>query len=303
MFDLYCLGGISVDLVVNAPRLPLEGEKLIVSQAGRLAGGFIANTACAAARLGLHTAWSGYVGDDDFGQTIMRDFDDFGVDIHDIIVHKDSGTSYTIILLLPNGERTILVVPTLPSPPPVNRYILKSLRSSRMAYTAFYEPDWFTQIAQTIHAAGGKIAVDMEVNTLDNIDSINNLLPQTDIIFTNEEGLRLTTAGRSLDDCVNKLFQIGLEMVVITNGKKGASVYTPSCHCSTEARDVPVIDTTGAGDCFHAAFLFGVLSNWDLQYSLDFASASAALLIQSVGARTGLPTLSQVNEFIKTHSL
>lgn len=85
MIDLYCLGGASVDLILKAPRLPRDGEKLFVHHAGQLAGGFIANAACAAAKLGLRTAWGGLLGGDIFAQTILNDFELFGVETSDVV--------------------------------------------------------------------------------------------------------------------------------------------------------------------------------------------------------------------------
>jgi len=118
MIDLYCLGGASVDLVLEVPRLPMDGEKLLVQYFGQLPGGFIANTACAAARLGLRTAWGGSVGDDVFGQNILHDFEAFGVKTADVHPQKDATSDFTVVLVHPNGERTIMVVPILPTPRP-----------------------------------------------------------------------------------------------------------------------------------------------------------------------------------------
>jgi sugar/nucleoside kinase (ribokinase family) len=67
------------------------------------------------------------------------------------------------------------------------------------------------------------------------------------------------------------------------------------------AFSVPAVDTTGAGDCFHAAYLFGYLQDWNVIQCLHFAHAAAALSVQQVGARGGLPTREQVEEFLAIH--
>lgn len=301
MVDLYCLGGAAVDLILEVPRFPRDGEKLFVHHARQLAGGFIANTACAAAKLGLHTAWGGLVGGDAFAQTIMRDFELFGVEKSDVVVMEDSSTDYTVIILPSNGERTILIVPILPSPPPLTRSMKQSLKRARFGYTVFYEQDWFIDVAQLLHAGGGKIVVDMEVNTLKNIDAAKAMLQYTDIVFSSEEGLRKLTESNSADNGVEEILSMGPEMVVLTMGSKGAALFTPTARYSTAVYDVPVRDTTGAGDCFHAAFLYGILSDWNLQHCLEFASAAAAILVQKIGARGGLPTLLEVQNFMKVN--
>jgi sugar/nucleoside kinase (ribokinase family) len=73
-YDLICLGGLSFDLILRAPRLPTLDEKLVVQYVGKQAGGLIANTACSAARLDLKVAWAGTLGDDDFGRLAMDSF-------------------------------------------------------------------------------------------------------------------------------------------------------------------------------------------------------------------------------------
>ncbi len=301
MIDLYCLGGASVDLILEAPRLPRDGEKLFVHHAGQIAGGFIANTACAAAKLGLHTAWGGLVGGDAFAQTIMHDFKSFGVETSDVVFLGESSTDFTVVILPPNGERTILVVPVLPTPPPLTRSMKQSLKRAQLGYTVFYEPNWFIEVAQLIHTGGGKVVVDMEVNTLKDIDAAKVMLRQTDIIFSSEEGLHKLTESSTVDDGIEEILSAGPEMVIITMGSSGAILFTKKARYSTAVYDVPVRDTTGAGDCFHAAFLYGILSDWNLQRCLEFATAASAILVQKIGARGGLPSLLEVQNFMKTN--
>ena len=301
MVDLYCLGGASVDLILEAPRFPRDGEKLFVNYAGQLAGGFVANTACAAAKLGLRTGWGGLVGGDAFAQTIMRDFELFGVETSDAVFLEESSTDFTVIIVPPSGERTILIVPILPTPPILTSRIKQSLREARLGYTVFFEKNWFIKVAQLIHAGGGKVVVDMEVNTLEDIDAAKAMLRHTDIIFTSIEGIRKVTGSSTAEDGVEEILSLGSEIVVLTKGGEGAEVFTLEARCSTAVYDVPVKDTTGAGDCFHAAFLYGILSDWDLQHCLEFASAASAILVQKIGARGGLPTLLEVRKFMKTN--
>jgi sugar/nucleoside kinase (ribokinase family) len=302
MFDLYCLGGASIDLILEAPRLPKEGEKFIVRQIGQMAGGFIANTACGAAKLGLHTAWGGMVGDDDFGQILIDDFKNFGVEINDILIEKEFSTDYTVILLSPSGERTILIIHNLPVPVQLTQQMKQNLQNTRIGYTVFYEKNWFKEVANLLHSGNGKIAVDMEVNTLTNQDNLKAMLADTDILFSNEEGLCLVAGNSDLNENINKIFTMGPELVILNMGSNGAKAFTPTEQFTTGIFKVPVKDTTGAGDCFHAAFLYGLISNWSIQKSLTFAGAASARLIQKVGARNGLPTEAEVQNFLKENT-
>ncbi len=299
MIDLYCLGGASVDIVLDVPRHPQEGEKLLAQYYGQLPGGFIANTACAAARLGLKAAWGGQVGDDAFGQRIIESFQEFGVSIEDVKPHKDSSSNFTVVLVQPGGERTILVVTILPTPPPLNEGMRSSLRNTRIGYTALYEYDWYMEVAKLLHAGGGKSAVDLEKNTLQDITAAKSMLKVADIVFSDEDALQKLTGNGNVKESVKEVLSLGPEMIVLTKGGDGADAFTSTESRSTRTYKVPIKDTTGAGDCFHAAFLYGMLSGSDLQYCLNFASAASAILIQEVGARRRLPSAAEVRKFIE----
>ncbi len=82
-------------------------------------------------------------------------------------------------------------------------------------------------------------------------------------------------------------------------GAAGAAAFrqAESC-CFRPGYTVPVVDTTGAGDSFHAAFLCGLLSGWELGEILEFSNAAAALSIQTLGARPGLPSQDEVRSFL-----
>lgn len=301
MIDLYCLGGASVDLILEAPRLPLAGEKLLAHYYGQLPGGFIANTACAAAKLGLRTAWAGSVGDDAFGHSIMQGFTKFGVRTDDVELLKDAASDFTVVLVHPDGERTILIVPSLPIPPALDEHIRCSLQNSRIGYTVLYDHDWFMEVADLLHGSGGKVAVDLELNTLRDREAASQMLKAADYVFSDKNALRELTGNADENESVKEILALGAELVILTKGSEGAAAYTATGRYSTGSYQVPIKDTTGAGDCFHAAVLFGILSDFQYQDCLDFASAAAAILIQEMGARQGLPTAVEVQKFMENH--
>ena len=300
MLDLYCIGGAAVDLILEVSRMPRLDEKLFVEQSHQAAGGFIANTACAAARLGLRTAWGGYVGDDVFGQVILHDFKKFGVGINDVEIRKGA-SDYTVVMITPNGERTILVVPQIPAPPLLTDKMKESLKRTKIAYTTIYKPQWFEETARVVHNGGGRIAVDMEANTIKDVELAESMLAFADIVFTDEAGIEAFCGEKTSRESAGKVLELGPEMVIVTRASEGALVFTPEEFQSSGIFCVPAKDTTGAGDCFHAAFLCALLSGRGLQDCLRFAGAAAAIMIQSIGARNGLPTLEEVKGFIENN--
>jgi sugar/nucleoside kinase (ribokinase family) len=293
-FDFFCIGGASVDLILKTSSLPVSGEKQVVDFLGEQAGGLVANTACAAARLGLRSAWMGMIADDRYGEIIRKDFIQFGVDTSHAQVIAGARTDFTVILLEPSGERTILVVPTMPSPPVLDAAALDALRQTRMIYTIPFGLDWIDRLADKADAVGSLLALDVEASSPIQGDELNAALSRSDLVFCSLLGLQLALGTEDPQDGAQNLLDLGISCVVVTMGSKGAWGFTSNQVFHQPALVVPVVDTTGAGDCFHAAFAYGYLAGWPLEKTLDFAVRAASQAVQELGPRAGYPTAADI---------
>ena len=300
MFDLLFIGGSSADILLHVPRLPSHDEKLVAEYAGRQAGGMVANTACAAARLGMRTAWAGNLGTDENGLLMADSFREFGVDISLAQVLPDVATDFTIVLLDPSGERTILVVPTSPGPPSLDPGIFSKVSEAAVVYTLPQSIEWFAPLADAAHAGGGMIVVDVESSAPVQGAELEEIVRISDLVFCNRRGLNLISGGDDLEKGAHRVVEIGTECVCVTLGKRGAWVSTREQDHYAPGFEVPVVDTTGAGDCFHAAFLHGYLNKQPLDQVMRFANAAAAISVRELGPRAGLPTQTQVEDFLKS---
>ena len=297
------LGGASVDLILRVPRMPEADEKILAEYVAREPGGLVANTACAAARLGLPSAWTGRLGQDADASFLLADFLRFGVDSSLAEQPARSTTDFTIILLSPGGQRTILVVNTNPAPPALPPVVLEALGRASLTYTLPYEPAWFERLARRVHESAGKLAVDVEESCPLEGENLRQALRQSDLVFCSRGGMRLATGMDQPEKAARDLIGLGIETLVITLGAEGAWAFEKDEQVYIPAFPVTVIDTTGAGDCLHAAFLATQSLGWDLNRRLTFASAAAALSIQQLGARGGFPNFSEVENFIKKSSI
>jgi sugar/nucleoside kinase (ribokinase family) len=99
------------------------------------------------------------------------------------------------------------------------------------------------------------------------------------------------------------LLRHGFRAVIITKGEAGCFVATPEEHYHLPAFEVPVIDTTGAGDTFHGAFVAGLSKGYHLRQALQFASAVAALKCTKLGGQAGIPTFQETQRFLTQHGL
>ena len=276
---------------------------MLTEFSGIHAGGLVANTACAAAALGLTVGWYGQVGDDDFGRLFRREFDRFGVHHQFTHVVRGQMSDLCIILLEPTGERTILVVPTNKTPPQLTAPVINALAHSRIAYSLPWPAQWFRPIAETVRSNQGKIAIDLEASSPVQGEALNEVLALADIVFCSQGGLQLISKGSNTETGIRRLFNLGVQSIIATYGSQGAAVHTPNETIFAPAYDdIPVADSTGAGDCFHAAYMTAILEGASFSESLQFANAAAALAIQHVGPRNGLPDRIAVNKFLSLHN-
>jgi sugar/nucleoside kinase (ribokinase family) len=298
--ELLCVGGLSLDLLLRVPTVPELDEKMVADFAGRYGGGLVANAACAASQLGLHTAWAGPIGEDEYGQILLDDFARFGVDTHLAQQIAGAVTSFCVIYLTPGGERTILVVNTLPDPPPLTAAVKANLGTAPLVYTLLFQRDWFQEVAGLVHAGGGKVAVDIEASSANQDATLKDALDYADLVFCSASGMRWATGQADPEVGARIIQDMGPELVVVTLGSRGAYALYQGEEAFQPAYPVPVVDSTGAGDCFHAACLFGYQQSWPLQHMLRFASAAAALSIQAEGARGRLPDRQAVDGFLRS---
>lgn len=280
------------------PTLPGYDQKVLARLLGKRPGGSGGNVACAASRLGLRTGMVSWVGDDAGGALVLEDLRRFGVDTTHVTVEPDTETNFTTIFLDPSGEKAIVVVPTSFDTLTLNASLMESLRDTRVVYATPYDLDQLAHMAAVVHKAGGLICSDIEPVAGLEHEALLRTLALIDLAFINVDTLDTNDVAQT----ARELHAAGPEIVVITQGARGALACRAGETVSCPAFSGPVVDTTGAGDCFAAAFLAGYLRQFSLEQSLVYANAAAALSIQAHGARGALPTDAQVRAFLNAHT-
>ncbi len=291
-YDFIGVGGLSYDLLMRVARLPLADAKYAAELLDKVPGGFIANATCAAARLGLRVGYIGWVGDDPEGTMLYTDFLAWNVDPSGLVTVPGQVTPFTLVVIDAKGKRAILV-PSFPLYRAELTYEQLALAGqTRVLYTFPRDAVWCAQLRRAAWEGGGLFALDVEGTAPMHGDELREALRLADVLFFTEESLRKLRTKR-LKDVVE-----GRQWAILTAGKRGAwgieagmrkPIHQPAYH-------VPVVDTTGAGDAFHAALLAARLEGANLAEALRFAAAAAALKVQHRGARGGLPTRAEVEQ-------
>lgn len=295
--DLITIDKSWVDLPLQVPALPQHDQKVVGRQLERRAGGMGGNVACAASRLGLRTGAVSWIGDDADGALIRESLEQFGVDTTHLSVEPKAVTNYTVILLDPSGEKAIVLAPTTRDVLVIDAPLRRYLQQAQIVYVAPYDLQQVAQVAEAVHPARGLVACDLEATAGLSDEQIAQLLPAVDILFT--PGSAADLAG--LEAEARRWAARGPRLVAVTGGAVGAAVcYAGQCH-SAASFQVPVVDTTGAGDCFTGAFLAAFLRDIPLKDALIHAQAAAAITIQTYGVRNSLPDDRQIRAFLDAH--
>ena len=144
--------------------------------------------------------------------------------------------------------------------------------------------------------AGMKVVLDAETSTK---KELLPLIKLVDYLVVPEEFASGFTGIKSLEDAGRSLLELGPKAIIITRGIKGSLGITQEKLFYKKAFKVKVVDTTGCGDVFHGAFVYGLLKDWPLEIITEFATGCAALKCRGLGGRSASPTLSEIKQFLK----
>ena len=125
------------------------------------------------------------------------------------------------------------------------------------------------------------------------------LFTLADVVIAPEYFTVEYSSGKGIADVAHELLNLGPQIVVITQGENGGFCFTQGGEFAFFGFKVEVVDTTGAGDVFHGAFVYGLLKGWEVKRTATFASAVAAIKCTQLGGRTGIPSLHKALAFLR----
>ena len=297
-FDAVGFGLNAVDHLIVVPEYPAFDTKIRFLEHTQSAGGQTATAMVALRRLGLKTAYAGRFGSDQegmFGLKTLKD-DDVNVDFVEVVDGARNQIAF-ITIDARSGERTIVWdrderLAYKPDEAPVQFAPL-----GRVLHLDAHDPPACVRLAQAARAAGTIVSAD-----IDNVYvGLPELLPLIDIMIGSKEFPRRVTGIRDEREALVELKnRYGCPVVGMTVGAAGAVVYHDGRFVESPGFEAPggCRDTTGAGDAFHAGFLYGFLKGEDVETSLKFGNAVAAMKCSALGARTALPTRSELEQFL-----
>lgn len=296
------IGDVALDEYYRADRWPGLSDKENVTALEAIPGGQIANAACVSASLGADTMFLTVLNDSAISKFLLDDLRSYGIDTSLSITDSTLADSKTMIFLV--GDENTIFIPTLDVPViEISPETLDVLKNAGYIYStcntlstlSLGNRNW-DSLAEEIRGAGAKIAVDYDVDYERNGDE--HRFENVDIGFFNETGFDAVRGQRPYADEVARLFELGMETVVVTLGEKGCRVFSGEEDIYVPARNVDVVDAVGAGDTFCSSFIFA-LQSMKLREAAEFATAAASICISSMGARSGAVPASEVLKLIE----
>jgi sulfofructose kinase len=289
--DVLCVGHAAFDLVFSVERHPAPDEKTIARSLLSCGGGPAANAAVAVSRLGCTAAFAGYLGNDVFGDMQLAELRQEGVNV-DLVVRGDAPTPLSAILVKPDGKRTVINHGAGAKPLPQNSVDF-SRCIPKVILIDGHEPELSFPLARD--------AKQRFIPTVLDAGSVHRgtqeLVGLADYVIASEKFAVDFTGETDAEQALVKL-STHARSVVITLGERGLIWKNSESDGRLSAFAVNVVDTTGAGDAFHGAFAAGLAKHMKWDDLLRYASAVGALCCMKLGARRGLPTLQQVNDFL-----
>ncbi len=294
-FDIASFGICAVDFLGLVKKYPEPGEKIPLEAFSKQGGGLAGTALTAAARLGAKTAYIGKLGRDEYSRFLLDEFQKDGVDVSQVIFENGAQPPISFIHVEKGtGERRIARY--------WQEFDLKleeldraAIQNSRILFLEHHFVAAGVAAAKWIKEAGGIIVIDAERE----VPGFEEILQLADYIIVSQHFAAQQTGNANPEKAAHLLQEKYGGVVVITAGEMGAFCRTSENVFYQPAFQVDVVDTTGAGDVFHGAFMVGLIENWPLPKILEFSAAVAAMKCRGLGGRAMIPSREEAMAFLR----
>ncbi len=292
-----------MDMAVRTSRVPGPGETLFGQQFDMSPGGKGANQAVAAARQGGHVTMIGRVGNDAFGSELREILRQEGINIDPISASSTLATGIASIILEADGENRIIVVPGANME--LSAEDIFELESViRGAKLLVIQLEMELGVCEAVAAIASRNGIPLILNPAPARILNEQLLSQVTYLTPNETeaGLLSGMAVDSLETAelaARALIHKGVQHVIVTLGSQGALIVSGESVMHVPGFPVQAVDTVAAGDSFNGALAVQLAGGQPLEEAVRYANAAGALAVCKQGAIPSLPSLADVEQFLK----
>lgn len=292
------VGACVLDTLIECNAYPTEDKKYRANSVKKTGGGPVSNALVVLAKMGIESEFVGLLSADNDGDFLKSEFERYGVKTAHVkqVENSKAFTSY-IVLSKESGSRTcVFERGSVPDEP--KHLDLSAVDGADVVHLDGNSLNCALEVAKYAKEKG--ILVSLDAGGL--YENIEKLLPYVDILIPSEEFAQGIT---KLDDTTKAIKALNEKfapkVLAVTQGSKGGLYIKDGNVYHYDSFKVNCVDSNGAGDTFHGAFLSAYLKGYQIEDCTKIASATSAIKCTKVGMRDALPTFEEVLEFIKAN--
>ena len=295
------LGQACFDCLGQIPCFPDEDSKIEISDLYMQCGGPVASALTVLARFGISTSFIGSISNDYFGIEILNSLRNESIDTTLLKVTPGFLSQFAFISVNKiNGNRNIFWKKSTAPFLSTDEIDLTPYKNAKYLHLDGLMIDASIEAAKQAKKSGIKVVID--AGTLR--EGFLDLIIFADILITSEKFAEAVsnTDNYTPESAILKLKELSnADIIIITRGLKGSIGLTKNTTIVQNAFKINAVDTTGAGDVYHGAYIYGLLMEWDMTSCMRFASAVAAIKCRHVGVKKAIPTLKEIKKFMDSN--
>lgn len=300
------IGDLCLDIFFQVPNYPQPGGDGLAQKMVTQLGGSAANTAVALAHLGIEPHLLTHAGSDLWGERTLGILRQEGVATGRIIQEAGESTGVTFLAVTPDGERTMFTYRGANTHLHPDEITSEALNGASLLHLSGYacltrpQSDAVWKAVDLAAAAGMDVTLDIGVEPAYALGkALINMLPKLSLLILGEPEANAIAKTEDLEKAIRFLLDHGVKMVGLKLGKYGCQLITAARRASIPGFEMPVVDTTGAGDAFSAGMIYGLCKGLSHEAAGLLANTMGGLAVTNWGAGSALPDAARVVEFLE----
>ena len=300
-YDIAGLGASTLDILTQVAIFPTRREVKEAAELKLAGGGPVATALAAAAKLGGTCLMLDALGDDDMGRAIVADFQKYGVDTRALKLLGGERSAAASVVVNENGERAVYFKrgTTEIIPKDLRAELLAEIPRAKILHINGRHFDMLEEAIFRARRAGVLVSFDGGADRYS--AEMRELAASADICIVTRDFAEKYTGTADLREATNALFTAATKIAGVTDGIHGSYMRVRGGDIIHQPAfpQTRIVDTTGCGDSYHGAFLYGLTQRMSVSRSAELASAVASMNTQGLGGREALPTLYEAENFIR----
>lgn len=299
------LGMATLDVLLRLKDMPTWERGTRINGFRLEGGGPVGTAMVAAAKLGARVGYIGTAGTDVAAEIKLRSMVETGVDLSHLVRHPGPDDQVIVVYVhAETGERIFSGVQSAHRQPlRIDDLDREYITGAEYLHLEGFHGEAALQAARWMKEAGKTVVLDGGQTSGQVGERHRMLVEYVDVLITGSGFAKGLTGVPNVWQAGEAILEMGPRIFIETVGESGSYTVTAEERFHTPAFQVDVVDTTGAGDVFHGAYIVGLLQGWNLRQIAQFSTAVSAIKCTKLGGRAGLPCFDEVISFLSDRGI